>query len=279
MRQETATKKRSILAWIGGKSLLAEKIIPLMPPHHCYCEVFAGAAWLLFKKPESKAEVINDINSDLVTLYRVIKYHLDEFIRYLRWLLAAREEFERFKAMRPETLTDIQRAVRFYYLHRSAFAPGLASPVFRSGTTHKAKFNLLRIEEDLSAAHLRLAGVTIENQPFTQIIARFDKPWTFFYIDPPYYGCERYYGKGQFERDDFGRLAEQLRNIKGKFCMSINDVPEIRRLFNAFRIRSVPTTYSVGAAKQKPVRELLIMNYVPRGRGALKAAERRRARR
>lgn len=263
MRTESGSQKRSILAWIGGKSLLAEKIIPHMPPHHCYCEVFAGAAWLLFKKPESRSEIINDINSDLVTLYRVIKHHLDEFVRYLRWMLAARDEFERFKAMRPETLTDIQRAVRFYYLHRNAFAPGLGNPVFRSNSTHKSKFNLLRIEEDLSAAHLRLAGVTIENQPYQKIIERFDRPWTFFYIDPPYYGCERYYGKGQFSREDFGRLAELLAGIKGKFCMSINDVPEIRRLFKQFRIRSVATKYSVGAAKQKPVRELLITNYNP----------------
>jgi len=87
----------SILNYMGGKSLLTRKIIPLVPPHECYCEVFAGAAWLLFRKEESKVEIINDINSDLVTLYRVIKLHLDEFIRYLRWLLVSRDEFTRFK--------------------------------------------------------------------------------------------------------------------------------------------------------------------------------------
>ncbi len=90
LTQERITD-RSFLSWLGGKSLLADKIVPLMPPHHCYVEVFAGAAWLLFKKPESRVEVINDINLDLVTLYRVVKNHLDEFVRYLRWILVSRE--------------------------------------------------------------------------------------------------------------------------------------------------------------------------------------------
>jgi len=259
-------RKRSILAWVGGKSQLSEKIIPIIPPHRCYCEVFAGAAWLLFKKPESRVEIINDINLDLVTLYRVIKHHLDEFIRYLRWLVTAREEFERFKAMKPETLTDVQRAVRFYYLHRNAFAPGLGRPAFRTDTTHPARMNLLRIEEELSAAHVRLAGVYIENLNYAEVLRRFDRPHTFFYLDPPYHGCERYYGAGIFAREDFARLAEQLAGIKGKFCLSINDVPEIRALFKAFTIRTVALRYSVGQARQKPARELLITNYRPGSR-------------
>jgi len=76
----------SFLAYMGGKSLLARKIIPKIPEHKCYVEVFAGAAWLLFKKEEntSDVEIINDINLDLITLYRVVKHHLEEFIRYFK---------------------------------------------------------------------------------------------------------------------------------------------------------------------------------------------------
>ena len=107
---------KSLLAYLGGKHLLAPKIIKRIPAHTCYCEVFAGAAWVLFTKEESKVEILNDINIELVTLYRVVKHHLEEFIRYLKWILVARDEFERFKKEDPETLTDIQRAVRFYFL-------------------------------------------------------------------------------------------------------------------------------------------------------------------
>src|ERR1035437_7833903 len=79
-----------------------------------------------------------------------------------------------------KTLTDIQKAVRFYFL-----------------------LKLLRIEEVLSAVHLRLARVYVENRPYEAIINRFDKPDTFFYCDPPYYGYEDYYGKGVFVRSKF----------------------------------------------------------------------------
>ena len=75
-RKQQMTQAKSPLAWLGGKSRLADRIIDVMPDHQTYCEVFAGAAWVLFKKPESKVEIINDINSDLTNLYRCVKHHL-----------------------------------------------------------------------------------------------------------------------------------------------------------------------------------------------------------
>jgi len=252
----------SFLSYLGGKSLLAKKIIGLMPEHICYCEVFAGAAWLLFKKPESEVEIINDINTELVTLYRVVQNHLEEFIRYLKWILVARDEFERFKAENPETLTDIQRAVRFYYLLRTGYASRIPNPTFSISVTKKSSLNLLRLEEELSMAHLRLARVFIENQPYEKFIIRFDRPGTFFYLDPPYYGCEDYYGKDIFKREDYRNLAGILREISGKFILSINDVSEIREMFRIFHIEKIDTSYTTsGANKRKKVSELLIANY------------------
>lgn len=244
---------KSFLAYMGGKSLLATKIIERMPKHNCYCEVFAGAAWLLFRKDEdtSHVEIINDINTDLVTLYRVVKHHLDEFIRYLRWILISRDEFERFKTENPEALTDIQRAVRFYYLLKSGYASRIKSPSFSVATTSKPRLNLLRIEEELSMIHLRLARVYIENRHYVRVLEQFDKPDTFFYLDPPYYGCEDYYGDGIFHREDFVKLRDILGAIKGKFILSINDVKEIRELFKGYRIELVNTTYSAGGADKK----------------------------
>ena len=111
----------SFLAWFGGKSILSKQIVTLIPEHKCYVEVFAGAAWLLFRKPESKVEIINDINSELVNLYRVVKLHLEEFVRYFKWILNSRDEYDRLKLENPDTLTDIQKAVRYYYLLRLTY--------------------------------------------------------------------------------------------------------------------------------------------------------------
>jgi len=254
---------KSFLAYVGGKSLLVNKILPKIPEHHCYCEVFAGAAWLLFKKEESAVEIINDINLDLITLYRVIQNHLDEFIRYLRWILVSRAEFERFLKENPETLTDIQRAVRFYYLIKSGYGAKITSPTFSISPSSPPRINLLRIEEDLSAAHLRLARVYIENRSFEKVIKKVDKADTFFYLDPPYHGCENYYGNGIFSRDDFAALAWILGSISGKFILSINDVPAIRNLFKDFKIETVKTNYSLGNTKggASSKTELLISNF------------------
>ena len=253
---------KSFLSWVGGKSRLADRIIPLIPAHTCYCEVFAGAAWLLFKKPESKSEVINDINVELVTLYRVVQHHLDELVRYFRWMLVSRDEFERLHRVLPDTLTDIQRAARFYYMQKTGFSSKVNSSTFGMSTTGRPALNLLRMEEDLSAAHLRLTRVYVENMPFAELIERYDRPHTFFYVDPPYHGSEDDYGRGLFKRTDFATLADQLAGIKGRFIMSINDTPEIRKLYGRFSIRSVPTRYSVGNVDRAgTVKELLVMNF------------------
>lgn len=255
------TQSKSPLAWLGGKSRLAEQIIQKMPEHQTYCEVFAGAAWVLFKKPESQVEIINDINSELTNLYRCVKHHLGELVLQFRWMLVARDEFDRLLKTPPDTMTDIQRAARFFYLVKSAFGARIVKPTFAMTTTHPPRLNLTRIEEELSDAHLRLARVQVENRPYDQVIQRFDKAGTLFYLDPPYWDCESYYGENQFSREDFTTLASLLDQVKGKFIMSLNDTPGVRKVFANFRIESVKTRYSVSAKVNKEASEVLITNY------------------
>lgn len=255
------TQLKSPLAWLGGKSRLADRIIERMPAHQTYCEVFAGAAWVLFKKPESKVEIINDINSDLTNLYRCVKFHLAELVAQFRWMLVAREEFDRFLKTPADTLTDIQRAARFFYLAKASFGARIVRPTFGIAATAQPRLNLLRIEEDLSEAHLRLARVFIECKPYDQVIERFDKPGTLFYVDPPYWDCEKDYGEGVFSREDFGRLAALLGAVKGKFILSLNDTPGVRETFGDFHIEAVKTRYSVAATKKAEAAEVLITNF------------------
>src|SRR5438552_15526177 len=102
--------------WVGGKSRLRRAIIALIPNHTCYVEPFAGAAWVLFGKPPSDVEILNDKDEDLITFFRVVKEKPEELIASFDWELVSRAEFDRLAGQDPSQLSDVLRAHRFYYL-------------------------------------------------------------------------------------------------------------------------------------------------------------------
>lgn len=176
---------RSPLAgWFGGKFQLSRHIVERIPDHDCYAEPFAGGAWVLFRKSPSKAEVLNDINLDIVTLYRCVQNHLEELVRHFKFQLVSREEFNRKLIENPAALTDIQRAARFLFLHRNSFAGRItaSSPSFGTATTRSPRINLLNLYDTLADAHIRLADVYIENLPYADLISRYDRARTFFIL-------------------------------------------------------------------------------------------------
>lgn len=249
-----------VIPWIGGKRRLAQHIVPLFPEHSCYVEPFCGAAALFFVKEPSKVEVLNDINSELVRLYRVLQHHLEEFVRQFKWALASREMFNWAQQTPPAALTDIQRAARFYYLQKMAFGGKLEGQTFGTATTAPARLNLLRVEEELSAAHLRLNGVLIEHLAWDECVRRYDRPHTLFYMDPPYWGTEGY--GVEFGLEQYERMAELMRTMQGQAIVSVNDIPAMRKAFAGLSIKRLQITYSVGkpGKARKPSGELLIHN-------------------
>ena len=249
-----------IVPWIGGKRRLAKHILPLFPAHTCYVEPFCGAAALYFLKTPSKIEVINDINGELVNLYRVVKHHLEEFIRQFKWALVSRQIYKWLQDTPEETLTDIQRAARFYYLQKQAFGGKVADHTFGTSTTSAPRFNLLRIEEELSMAHLRLSRTLIEHLDWHQCIERYDRPHTLFYCDPPYWGTEGY--GVEFGLENYDHMAELARSTKGKMIISVNDIPEMRQAFNGLNIQTVDISYNLKVTGKASLRkELVICNF------------------
>lgn len=250
----------SPLAYIGGKSKLSKTIIDMIPEHRAYCEVFAGAGWVFFRKEPSRYETINDLDSDLVTFYRVVQNHLEEFLRQFKWLLSSREWFEDWKRQKEAGgLTDIQRAARYYYVQRHSFAGRVRARTFGANQMRAPRINLLRIEEEMSDVHLRLARVTIENLPWQDFLKRYDKPQTFFYLDPPYYKAPYY--AHNLELPDYKEMAGILAKIKAKFILSINDLPEMRKVFKWLRIKPVSLKYSASRGNWSEGKELLITNF------------------
>ena len=251
---------KSPLAYIGGKSKLAKQIISLIPPHKVYCEVFSGGAWVFFTKQPSRVEVINDLDSDLVSFYRVVQNHLEEFLRQYKWCLSSREWFEDWKSqLDGRGLTDIQKAARYYYSQRLAFGGRVRNRSYGVQVDGPPRINLVRIEEEMSQIWMRLAGVHIENLSWKDLIIRYDKPETFFYCDPPWYKCKDY--KHNFGEKDYIDLAGHLKTIQGKFMLSINDHPKMRDVFKDFNVKEVSLLYTVGQKGPVEADELIFSNF------------------
>lgn len=254
-------------AYIGGKRNLAKRLCAIIDatPHDIYAEPFIGMGGIFLRRStRARAEKINDISADVVTLFRILQEHYPYFIDMLRWRLSSRAEFERLLSVDPDTLTDLQRAARFLYLQRLAFGGKVTGRGFGVDARTPARFDVTKLEPMLADLHERLAGVTIERLPYGEFITRYDKPETLFYLDPPYWGCETDYGPGVFARADFTALAAQLRTIAGKFVLSINDNPGSREVFQGFHFREVATTYSIGIRKSKTggaALELIVSNF------------------
>ena len=111
----------------------------------------------------------------------------------------------------------------------------------------------------MSEVHLRLSQVTIENLPYQEFLLRYDRPKVFFYLDPPYWKAPWY--RFNMVLPDYQDMAVRLVDIKGSFILSINDTPEIRQIFNKFKIKPVSTVYTSNSGKHREGKELLICNF------------------
>lgn len=260
------SRPRGAAPYLGGKRRLAKRICERIGaiPHETYAEVFVGMGGVFFRRAWAPGqEVINDKSGDVATFFRVVQNHYQAFVDYMKWQVASRSEFDRLRHMEPSLMTDIQRAARFYYLQKLAFGGKSVGQSFGVQPPKPSNFNPLRVAEDLGELHERLAGVIVENLDYAELIRRYDKPATLFYLDPPYFGGEKDYGKGLFERADYERMAAQLGEINGAFLLSINDVPEIRAAFSAFHMEEVRLKYSISKEEATAAAELIISNREP----------------
>lgn len=255
-----------IAPYIGGKHLLAKKIVPLIEsiPHNIYCEPFVGMGGIFFKRTQKpKCEAINDINDEIINVFRMIEKFPAYVSDMLKFKVCSRSEFKQMLATPPTLLTELERAVRYLYIQRNAFGGKIRNQCFGVSLDRPGRFVAQSVINGIEKLHERLNKVYLENLPYQNFIERYDRPETLFYLDPPYWNCENDYGKGIFDKTDYENLSSILKGLKGKFIMSINDVPQIRQLFKDFYIKEVQTSYSIGRNHSKTrgrVQELLISN-------------------
>jgi DNA adenine methylase len=250
---------RGPLAYIGGKRAVAKDIIAILPKHLTYIEPFAGGAQVFFAKEPSKVEVLNDLDSELINFYRVAQHHYEELVRYMRFTIVSRRYYDLLKTARGESLTDVQRAARMLYLQKTSYAGRVTHQNFRTGIVQPPSLNSERIPELIEQTHRRLARVLLECLPYEKVLAKYDSAMSCFFVDPPYFEIKHY--KFNLDPDDFRIMAERLGAIKGSFVLSLNDVPQVRAIFQAFRIRGIEIPYTAQKTAGKRFKEVLITNF------------------
>lgn len=260
--------------WVGGKSRLRKYIIPLITPHSCFVDLFAGAGWILFGKPPSKIEILNDKDEDLITFFRVVKEKPNELIASFDWELVSRAEFERFASLNVSELTDIQRAHRFYYLIMAGWGGELAYPRFQTSINDGGHGNRLfgaikNLHSRLEPIHKRLSTVIIENLTWQECFKQYDSSSSFFYIDPPYPGNKCNYVHNMKSWSEHYELYDALKSSKSRWIISSYDIPEMYQIFSESKYHIIPVSSYSGMNTDKNAvsrvqnKEILLLNFVP----------------
>jgi len=279
-----------MLSYIGGKSKIGKWIVPFYPEDmETYVETFGGMFWCFFnmdlsKYPNLKTVVYNDFNP--------LNYNLFQCVKNPTLLLDAmnaiscqqfgeettpaiyREQFvnfqsELFASGFTVNYPDYQVAAKYAYILTQVFSgskPETSSFIDLKG---KYKSKYLTFRDKLSKPEWveHFNKIThVENMDFADVIAKYDSPTTYIYLDPPYWKTENYYSNHDFDREDHERLANVLHGVQGKFSLSYYDFDLLHDWFPEDRYRWEKKEFVKAAAAKKNVKqnlgeELLILNY------------------
>ena len=277
---------------VGNKTPILHILYALFPTEYGrFVDVFGGSGSVLLGKPRADPfEVYNDFDRNLVNLFHCMKERTMATIRELGFCnLNSREDFNALRSffqgelwnasflaeesqlteillppLEAEELNEVrQRITEDYDVRRAAMYLKLLRYSYSSGCKSFAgsPFDLRKLFGLIAELQDRMANVVVENQDFETLIRHYDRPETFFYLDPPYYSTEDMY-EG-FSRDDHLRLRDTLAGIRGKFLLSYNDCPEIRELYDGYPIFDFSRPHSMAQRYEagREFKELLIGNY------------------
>ena len=267
------TGKNIAFGWYGGKYSHLDWLLPLLPTTTHFCDVFGGSAAVIINRTPSPVETYNDIDSEVVTFFRVLRDQKDALIEAIGLTPFSREELQ--KACRESTngLTELERARRFFIRARQV-RTGLAQTASGGRWAHclltsragmaGAVSRWLGGIDDLSAIAQRLLRVQIENAPASDVIERYDSAETLFYCDPPYVHDTRGDSKAyrhEMTDADHRILSKVLHEATGKVALSGYDGPLYDQLYGDwFRCEADPKLcHSV----KKERTEILWTNYEP----------------
>lgn len=210
------------ISYYGGKQKMLRHILPLIPPHHLYCEPYCGGAAVYFAKEPSKVEVINDLNEELINFYQVVQDHFRDLKKMVKGTLHSRKLHMMAWGIycQPQQYDRVTRAWATWVLSTQSFASQLSSSWgydrVKGSIAIKVANKKRQFTEELCQ---RLERTQIECRDAIDVIRAFDCPEAFHYLDPPYPNTNQAHYKG-FDMNDLKMLLDALVGIKGKFLLS-----------------------------------------------------------
>lgn len=265
------TSKLIAFNYFGGKFTLADKLQQHFPKHIHFIDVFMGSMVVTLNKEPSSIDTVNDINSDIVNFFKVLRNSPNDLISLLNLTPVARDEFNASWHM--DNCTDLERARRFYVRIRQSFC-GMGAQRKNKGWHMVKTKSRANLGETVSKWHSgieklfpvidRLTHIQIENKDFRDLINTLDFKEAFFYCDPPYpkdvrssFNDYRF----EFSQEDHKDLADLLHKIKGKAMISGYDGPTMQKLYGDWRMVKFPIKFNNIRSSQ--VQECIWMNYEP----------------
>lgn len=229
-------KARPVIGWPGGKGRLLKHLLPLVPEHELYVEVFGGGGALLLAKAESPLEVINDINGDLISFYRQVKFHLDPVLDEMDLVMNSRREFTDY--LQQPGLTEIQRAARWYIRNKLSF--GGMGRTF--GTTKTTATGVLGSRAQrmlqLRALNRRFDRVCIEELPWDRLVETYDRAGGFFFFDPPYLDAGGSAYKGWSEHE-LARFCQRIVTLQARWLFTFQDCEQVREHMRGYKLLEI----------------------------------------
>lgn len=265
-------KVRSPLRYPGGKSRAIKKILPLIPKDYKeFREPFVGGGSIFLAAKQEISEdalyVISDLNYDLYCFWKEAQENMDGLVKEIELIKESFKDGRKLyhKLIEIEKMTDLERAVRFFVLNRITFSGTVDSGGY-SEDAFQNRFTKSSIER-LKLLSKPLEGVNIYHGDYEDFIFQEGED-VFIFLDPPYLrqSKSKLYGKnGDLHTSfDHKKLANNMKNCKHKWLITLDDTPEIREMFSFAYIYEWELQYGMNNYKKKNAKkgkELFISNY------------------
>ena len=258
-----------VIPYYGGKYELSKILVPLIPHHERYFEVFSGGLSMFFRKEKAKWNVVNDIDNNIVNLYMCVIHKYDELINYLFWFPKSRKLFvdykEEIKSKKEFTIPDSLQASKYFYCIRNSFNKMITTPFSMKKDLNK------NYEDELKYSRKFIKDATIENLDFEILFEKYKpREKDFWYLDPPYIVASerKEYYMNTFSMDDHERLKDCVDIIdknNGLFMVSYDYRDEVKELYRDYNVKTITMKYAgaTDESRAKERKEYVITNYEP----------------